>query len=40
MKVLMLTPYPPYPLLSGGQIRTYNLLKSFPSITRLLSLLS
>jgi polysaccharide biosynthesis protein PslH len=28
MKILMLTPYLPYPLLSGGQIRTYNLLKS------------
>lgn len=27
MKVLMLTPYLPYPLLSGGQIRTYNLVK-------------
>jgi glycosyltransferase involved in cell wall biosynthesis len=27
MKVLMLTPYLPYPLLSGGQTRTYNLLK-------------
>ncbi|EKD80611.1 MAG: glycosyl transferase, group 1 family protein [uncultured bacterium] len=27
MKVLMLTPYLPYPLVSGGQIRTYNLLK-------------
>ena len=27
MKILMLTPYMPYPLLSGGQIRTYNLLK-------------
>lgn len=27
MKILMLTPYLPYPLLSGGQIRTYNLLK-------------
>ncbi len=27
MKVLMLAPYLPYPLLSGGQIRTYNLLK-------------
>jgi len=25
----MLTPYLPYPLLSGGQIRTYNLLKHF-----------
>jgi polysaccharide biosynthesis protein PslH len=28
MKVLMLTPYLPYPLFSGGQIRTYNLLKN------------
>lgn len=28
MRVLMLTPYLPYPLLSGGQIRTYNLLKN------------
>lgn len=27
MKILILTPYLPYPLLSGGQIRTYNLLK-------------
>jgi sugar transferase (PEP-CTERM/EpsH1 system associated) len=27
MKVLMLTPYLPYPLTSGGQIRSYNLLK-------------
>lgn len=27
MKILMLTPYLPFPLLSGGQIRTYNLLK-------------
>lgn len=27
MKVLMLTPYLPFPLWSGGQIRTYNLLK-------------
>ena len=24
----MLTPYLPYPLVSGGQIRTYNLLKN------------
>lgn len=31
MKILMLTPYLPYPLLSGGQIRTYNLLKSLRS---------
>lgn len=27
MKILMLTPYVPYPLFSGGQIRTYNLVK-------------
>lgn len=27
----MLTPYLPYPLLSGGQIRTYNLLKNLSS---------
>ncbi len=27
MKILMLTPYVPYPPSSGGQIRTYNLLK-------------
>lgn len=27
MKILMLTPYLPFPLMSGGQIRTYNLLK-------------
>lgn len=28
MKILMLTPYLPFPLSSGGQIRTYNLLKN------------
>lgn len=27
MRILMLTPYLPYPLLSGGQVRTYNLLR-------------
>jgi len=27
MKILMITPYLPYPLLSGGQIRSYNLIK-------------
>lgn len=27
MRILMLTPYLPFPLHSGGQIRTYNLLK-------------
>ncbi|MDQ5951789.1 MAG: polysaccharide biosynthesis protein PslH [Patescibacteria group bacterium] len=31
MKILMLTPYLPYPLHSGGQIRTYNLLKQLSS---------
>lgn len=31
MKILMLTPYLPYPLLSGGQIRTFNLLKKLAS---------
>src|SRR4030067_2508019 len=28
MKVLMLTPYLPYPLMSGGQTRSYNLIKN------------
>ena len=28
MKVLMIPPYLPFPLVSGGQIRTYNLLKN------------
>lgn len=28
MKILMITPYLPYPLVSGGQIRSYNLLKN------------
>ncbi len=27
MKILMITPYLPYPLLSGGQTRSYNLIK-------------
>lgn len=27
MKILMITPYLPYPIVSGGQIRTYNLLR-------------
>lgn len=31
MRILMLTPYLPYPLLSGGQIRTFNLLKKLAS---------
>ena len=28
MKILMITPYLPYPLYSGGQIRSYNLIKN------------
>ena len=28
MKVLMLTPYLPYPPSSGGQVRSYNLIKN------------
>lgn len=31
MRILMLTPYLPYPLHSGGQIRTYNFLKQLSS---------
>lgn len=31
MKILMITPYLPYPLVSGGQIRTYNLVKNLSS---------
>lgn len=31
MKILMITPYLPFPLVSGGQIRTYNLLKNLSS---------
>ena len=27
MNILMLTPYLPYPLLSGGQIRSYHLIR-------------
>lgn len=32
MHILMLTPYLPYPLHSGGQIRTYNLLKKLSQL--------
>jgi len=35
MNILMLTPYLPYPLHSGGQIRTYNLLKKLSKIHRI-----
>ncbi|MBU1032080.1 glycosyltransferase family 4 protein [Patescibacteria group bacterium] len=32
MKLLMLTPYLPYPLLTGGQTRSYNLIKRLASL--------
>lgn len=32
MKVLMLTPYLPYPLLTGGQTRSYNLIKRLSTL--------
>jgi glycosyltransferase involved in cell wall biosynthesis len=32
MKILMLTPYLPYPPVSGGQTRSYNLIKKLSSI--------
>lgn len=32
MKVLMLTPYLPYPLLTGGQTRSFNLIKRLSSL--------
>lgn len=32
MKILMLTPYLPYPLLTGGQTRSYNLIKRLFSL--------
>lgn len=35
MKILMITPYLPYPLLSGGQTRSYNLIKNLASKHRI-----
>src|SRR3990167_8297074 len=32
MKVLMLTPYLPYPLITGGQTRSYNLIKRLSAL--------
>src|SRR3989344_3998321 len=32
MKILMLTPYLPYPLLTGGQTRSLNLIKRLSSL--------
>lgn len=38
MKILMLTPYLPYPLLTGGQTRSYNLIKRLASLGHKISL--
>ena len=38
MRVLMLTPYLPYPLLTGGQTRSYNLIKRLSSLGHKVSL--
>lgn len=38
MKILMLTPYLPYPLLTGGQTRSYNLIKRLSSLGHKISL--
>src|SRR3989338_5915543 len=40
MKVLMLTPYLPYPLLTGGQTRSYNLIKRLSALGRKITLFS
>ncbi len=40
MKVLMLTPYLPYPLLTGGQTRSYNLIKRLSALGHEIILLS
>ena len=32
MKILMLTPYLPYPLLTGGQTRSFNLIKRLAAL--------
>ncbi len=38
MKVLMLTPYLPYPLLTGGQTRSYNLIKRLSALSHKITL--
>lgn len=38
MKILMLTPYLPYPLLTGGQTRSYNLIKRLSSLNHQITL--
>ncbi len=40
MRVLMLTPYLPYPLLTGGQTRSYNLIKRLSSLGHKITLFS
>lgn len=40
MKILMLTPYLPYPLLTGGQTRSYNLIKRLSSLGHKITLFS
>lgn len=38
MKILMLTPYLPYPLLTGGQTRSFNLIKRLSALGHKISL--
>ncbi len=38
MKILMLTPYLPYPLLTGGQTRSYNLIKRLSQLNHEITL--
>ena len=40
MKILMLTPYLPYPLLTGGQTRSYNLIKRLSKLGHDITLFS
>ena len=40
MKILMLTPYLPYPLVTGGQTRSYNLIKRMAKLGRKITLFS
>lgn len=40
MKILMLTPYLPYPLLTGGQTRSYNLIKRLSALGHEITLFS
>lgn len=40
MKILMLTPYLPYPLLTGGQARSYNLIKRLSHLGHKITLFS